>query len=168
MEAAEIIQKAKQSNFHLWLLNKVLAYKIPFNKPHGFKITAISDQSLRIDLPYKRGNFNHIRGIHACALATLCEFVTGFKLIDVLGASDYRIILQKLELEYLYQAKKDVYAKFELHKDWLEETILIPLKSQEAVFVTCEITVYDTDDRAVVVAKVTWQIKSWQKVKTTL
>ena len=70
MNLNTITQKATNSKFYLWLLNQGLSYMIPFNKPHGFKIVKISEEKIRTKLPYKRKNLNHIKGIHACAMAT--------------------------------------------------------------------------------------------------
>ena len=78
---------------------------IPFNKPHGFRIVEIGDYHIKLQLPYKRRNLNHIRGLHACALATLSEFTTGLLLISKLGFDTYRIIYNACEMDYHYQAR---------------------------------------------------------------
>jgi len=89
-----LFKKAQHSKFHKWVLNLALYRMIPFNKPHGFKVLQISDQEVRTFIPYKRKNFNHIRGLHATALATLSEFTTGLLLLNVLGSKNFRIILR--------------------------------------------------------------------------
>src|SRR5689334_25303249 len=76
-----IYRRAKHSRFFLWLLNRVLGYSIPFNKPHGIKLTAVHDDGVSVRLPYRRKNLNHLKGIHACALATMAEFSSGIALI---------------------------------------------------------------------------------------
>ena len=77
MNLNALIQKSKNSKFYLWLLNFVLWKTVPFNSPHKFLITAIDAGNVSIKLPYIRKNKNHINGIHACALATVCEYATG-------------------------------------------------------------------------------------------
>lgn len=161
-----LLDKAKSSPFYLWLLNRLLWRMIPFNGPHKFTILAISDQDLRILLPYRRTNLNHIKGIHACALATLCEYTCGLQLMNVLDASAYRIILQKLEMEYVYQAKSAVIASFSLSESQAEELILTPLLLADAVVHTFELTVNDTTGKVICKASVTWQVKPWSKVRT--
>ena len=79
----KLIKKAQHSRFYRGVLNRMLDRLIPFNKPHGFKVLAISDHEVTTLIPYKKKNFNHIRGLHATALATLSEFTTGLMLLNV-------------------------------------------------------------------------------------
>src|SRR5436190_21088311 len=100
LDTNTIVQKAKTSVFYLKVLNWALNRMIPFNKPHGFRIIEISDSHLKTLIPYKKKNFNHIRGLHACALATISEFTTGFLLVSKLDEKKYRLIMQRLERDY--------------------------------------------------------------------
>lgn len=139
---------------------------IPFNLPHDFEVTMISDTGVKTRLPYKRKNLNHVRGLHACALATLSEFTTGFLLISRLGMDRYRLILQKLEIDFHYQGKMDGVAEFSLDESWLNEKIVQPLKSNDAVVVLCPVKIFDTQGNHLTTATVHWQLKDWKKVKT--
>jgi len=161
-----VIQKAKTSTFYLRLLNWGLNRMIPFNKPHGFKILEIGDYKLKTHIPYKKSNFNHIKGLHACSLATISEFTTGFLLLSKLDATQYRLIMQRLEMDYHYQGKMDATATFEISASWLEEFIYIPLKLNPAVVVICEVKIHDVKGNHLTTGKVHWQIKDWAKVKT--
>lgn len=161
-----LLTKAQYSRFYLWLLNRLLWRMIPFNSPHSLHIDAISNEGLIISLPYRKTNLNHIKGIHACALATLCEYTCGLQLMNVLDASAYRIILQKLEVEYLYQAKEGVSASFTFSATQAAALITVPLQTAEAVVHTFGIPVYDRQQKLICRAKVTWQIKPWAKVRT--
>jgi acyl-coenzyme A thioesterase PaaI-like protein len=163
-----LIEKAKASKFHLWMLNTGLNRMIPFNKPHGLRILEIGDHYLKSILPYKHRNFNHIRGIHACALATLSEFTTGFLLLINLDAAKYRLIMQKLTMEYHYQAKMDAFAYFSVDEKWMQEKVTSVLQSAEKVAVDCTIEIYDSDNNHLATGTVTWQIKNWSKVKTKM
>ena len=73
-----LMLKAESSPFKRRILQFVLSYAIPFNRPHGFKIKEVFTDGFHIVLPYWKINRNHIKGIHACGLATLSEFVSGF------------------------------------------------------------------------------------------
>lgn len=164
----QLIQKAEHSAFYRWLLNVSLDRMIPFNKPHGFRIVSISRNELVTRIPYRKSNLNHIRGLHACALATISEFTTGFLLISRLDMKQYRIIMQRLEMDYHYQGKMDAQATFSISDAWLEENIYAPLKTQEAVVIPCEVKIHDSKNNLLTTGKVFWQIKDWQKVKTKL
>ena len=109
-----LFKKAQHSKFYKRVLNLALNRMIPFNKPHGFRVMEISDQEVTTLIPYKKNNFNHIKGLHATALATLSEFTTGLMLLNVLGTKDYRIILQISDIEYQYKGKMDAIAKFKV------------------------------------------------------
>lgn len=168
MNTQKIIDKAKTSSFYLWLLNFSLNRMIPFNKPHDFKVAEISDTKIKTKLPYKTLNFNHIRGLHACALATLSEFTTGFLMISRLDPKKYRIILKTLEMEYHYQGKMDSIGTFEISDQWLEEKIYTPLETNDSTVVVCEVLIHDKEGNKLTTGKVHWQVKSWNKVKTKL
>ncbi len=161
-----LIAKAQNSSFYLWILNLVAGRVVPFNGPHSFAIKNISDHSVQIELPYKKANLNHVKGIHACALATLCEYCTGIVLLASTDSTMYRIILKNINITYHYQAKTAVQAKFELSKEWIETNVILPLKNTEAVFSEFKIEVYDTANNHICTGLINWQIKSWKNVKT--
>jgi acyl-coenzyme A thioesterase PaaI-like protein len=166
MDTNKILQKAQKSKFYLWLLNRALDQMIPFNRPHGFRLIEIKPNSLKTLLPYRKKNFNHIRGLHACALATVSEFTTGFMLVSKLDAKKYRLIMQRLEMNYHYQGKMDAVAEFFIAENWLEENVFVPLKTNDAVTVNCEIKINDINGNHLTTGNVYWQIKDWNKVKT--
>jgi acyl-coenzyme A thioesterase PaaI-like protein len=166
MLTTKFIERAKHSKFSLWLLNAGLARMIPFNKPHGFKILQIGDFDIKILLPYRRSNLNHISGLHACALATVSEFATGLLLISKLGFDKYRIIMQRLEMDYHYQGKMDATAHFSIPELWIQENIYGPLETNPSVNVVCEIKIFDSQNNHLTTGNVHWQIKEWKRVKT--
>ena len=165
-DTAKILQKAKHSAFYLKVLNWALYRMVPFNKPHGFRIVELGDYRLKTFMPYKKSNFNHIRGLHACGLATISEFATGFLLLSSLDMKKYRMILQRLEVNYLYQGKMDATAEFVISKEWLEEKVMNPLLQQDSVVVPCEVKVHDLKGNQLTTGIVYWQFKEWSKVKT--
>jgi len=126
----------------------------------------MSDYQLKTLLPYKKKNFNHIRGLHACALATLSEFTTGFLLVSRLDPKKFRLIMQRLEMDYHYQGKMDATAEFSVSEDWFRENIYDPLKISDAVVVPCIVRIHDEKGNQLTTGKVFWQIKDWSKVKT--
>lgn len=161
-----LFNRAQKSPFFMWLLNQGLARKVPFNKPHGFKVLDIGADHLSIYLPYRRANLNHIKGIHACALATLSEFTTGLSLLRRLDAKKYRIILKSLRMEYYYQGKTGITANYTLDDEWLEKKIVHPLKIEDAVTVVMEVESHDIKNNHICTGFVEWQVKDWKKVRT--
>jgi acyl-coenzyme A thioesterase PaaI-like protein len=168
MNLTKIIEKAKNSSFYLWLLNNGLSRMIPFNKPHGFKIVEIHQDAIKTMLPYKKANMNHIKGIHACALATLSEFTTGLMILYKLDVKKYRIIMKRIEMEYHFQAKLDTFASFTIDEKWVAEKIERPLQKQDAVVVDCQIDLHDAEGNHLSSGDIYWQIKPWEKVRTKM
>ena len=156
--------KAAHSSFCRWILNRVLSRAIPFNAPHHFRIVNIQPGETEILLPYRRSNLNHVKGIHACALATLCEYTVGMTLISIISESQFRIILKNIRLEYHYQAKMDVTASFKITDELLNEIIRRPLETADAVFHEFEIKVIDTAQNHICTGFVNWQVKKWERV----
>lgn len=166
MNLQQLIQKAEHSGFYLRILNFILWRKIPFNAAHRFRITDIGEGKIEILIPYRKSNLNHIKSIHACALATASEYATGFCLTTMLPEGEYRLILKSLSSEYFYQGKKDVSVRFEMDKNnfikFLEE---IPADTG-AAFLKLEAKAFDTDKNHISTSHVEWQLKKWAHVKT--
>ena len=160
-----LVEKAKRSTFYLWLLNWMLLKTVPFNKSHKLKVTHIGDDTLTISAANKRFNQNHIKGIHACLLATLCEYASGLSLLLYLSPKEYRIILKTIHMTYHYQAKHDVQVVFKLTKQQLETDFITPLKTSEAIFHEFKVDVYDVEKNHICTGLINWQIKAWKNVK---
>ncbi|MFT6969692.1 MAG: acyl-coenzyme A thioesterase PaaI-like protein [Roseivirga sp.] len=165
-DPARMLEKAKTSKRYLALLNFGLFRMIPFNKPHGIKIVEIKDRSVKTIFPYKKSNFNHIKGLHACGLATVSEFTTGIVLLSSLDSKKYRIIMQKMEMNYHYQGKMDSYAEFSITDEWLKNEVINPIAANDSVVVNCEVKVTDSAGHHLTTGNIYWQVKSWSKVKT--
>ena len=166
MDFEKYINRAKTSSFGLKVLNFGLFKMVPFNKPHGIKIKTLSDDSIETIIPYKRKNLNHIKGIHACGLATVAEFASGFLLLTKLPKNQYRLIMESINMTYHYQAKTDIVAKFSITDNWMNVNILTPLKNNDVVFIKCQIELYDSNNNHISTGYTNWQIKDWKKVKT--
>lgn len=168
MQIEKLIKQAEKSSWRLWWLNFLLGRLIPFNRPHSIRVLKISKTEIQTTIPYKKKNLNHIKGIHACGLATAAEFASGLLLLYNLGFKEYRLIMQSIKVTYHYQAKKNAKAIFKLSLDELEETILNPLEKEGRLEKVCQIQVIDSDNNLLCEAETNWQIKSWQKVKTKI
>ena len=110
----KMMERASKSKWALRKLNFIFSYGIPFNRPHGFKIKSIEENAITSIARYQRRNFNHIHGIHACAIATIAEFSAGSVLMMKFVPNQYRLIMSKLEVKYHYQAKQDLFARAEI------------------------------------------------------
>ena len=163
---SKMLEAAKVGGFALKKLNWALWMVIPFNKPHRFSVKEVGEDFIVTHAPFRRRNFNHIRGIHACGIATIAEFATGLLLLSRLDASRYRIIMSTLKVDYHYQAKKALDAKATISENELRNDVIAPLETSDSIFKTVVSEIKDADGNHVATAHVTWQLKRWDKVKT--
>lgn len=162
-----VLLKARTSPFYLWILNQLLWRLIPFNHSHKVTIHAISETSVTIRLPYRKSNLNHLQGMHACALATLCEYACGIGLMTQLDPNKIRIILKEIKLDYHAQGKTDVFAHFDIDAQQLQSEILEPLANFGTVLRAYTVKAFDTKQKLICTGEITWQLKSWDKVKNS-
>lgn len=161
-----LVSRSRYSRFWLFVLNAILARTIPFNKPHRFRITAIAEDAITAYTPYRRSNHNHIRGIHACAIATVAEFCAGFLLLTRLDPSRYRLIMGRLEADYSYQAKQPIIAEARISEDELQRCVHQPLEKELPATVVMTTLLRDLSGNHIAEVKTTWQVKDWQSVRT--
>lgn len=164
---ANLIKKSEHSKMYLWLLNRVMNHAVSFNKPHGFKIINIAAHHVTTFAPYCKKNFNHVRGIHACAIATIGELAAGIVLMYHFSPAKYRFIMSTMQIDYHYQAKKNITAMAALSVED-KTTILNALQNADKTTQLIITKVMDKDHQLVATVKTTWQIKLWQNVKTKL
>ncbi|MEM9024731.1 MAG: DUF4442 domain-containing protein [Bacteroidota bacterium] len=168
MQLQSLVTKARQSKRGMAFLNWAMQREIPFNKPHRFRILEISENRVQVAIPYRKSNLNHIKGLHACAMATACEYASGLLLLTKLGEKNYRLIMESMHMAYHYQGKTDAVATFEISDERLQKEALEPLQSVEKVVLPCEILLHDAQGNHLCTGTTHWQLKRWDKVKTKL
>jgi acyl-coenzyme A thioesterase PaaI-like protein len=110
MNLPSALANARTSGLSRAWLNFILPWMIPFNRPHGFKVVPLPEGGISVQIPYWRINRNHIKGIHACALATAAEMCSGLSVLEHLDPKHYRLIMRSLHMDYHYQAKMNAVA----------------------------------------------------------
>jgi acyl-coenzyme A thioesterase PaaI-like protein len=160
-----IAGRAEHSAFFRFLLNGILSWAIPFNAPHGYKVCSLSKGRVRVVLPNKRVNRNHVKSIHACGLAALCEYAAGLAVMTLLEPSKYRMVLKSLHMDYHYRAKGDISCLYELDGEAFSKHIILCLETSDAVLYETQSNAYDLDGNLVCTGKAVWQIKKWTSVK---
>lgn len=166
MDFERLIKQASSSKWAMWKLNFILQRFIPFNKPHQLRVTALSKNEVKVLLPYQKKNLNHIKGLHACGLATAAEYASGLLLLYKLGMRDYRIIMESINVKYKYQGKQSGIATFKITEEEFDKNVLTPIQKEGIVYQLCKIDVHDLEGNLLCEATTNWQIKRWDKVKT--
>jgi len=168
MKIQKLFKAAYTSDWGRKKLNTALRYGIPFNIPHKFKIEHIQPGHAKVRIPYMRKNLNHLKGIHACCLATCAEFVSGLVMMSSLPVDDYRIIMETIEVKYHYQAKMACTAEFQVTPEQAKTHITDKLKESDRVSFVCEVPIHDAEGNHVCTGFISWQIKAWTSVKTVV
>lgn len=147
----------------LKVIEKLFNTGIPFNLPHKFKFEQMSEEKVLLSLPFKRVNKNHLGGIHACAIATLGEYPAGLCLIKKLGSSKYRLIMKKIEGEYLKQGRGKIFGECQIDSYEFKrvETELLGAQQSEIILST---HIKNQQQEVIAIIKTTWQIKNWKSV----
>lgn len=166
MELPALMHRARRSALARWWLNLGLRRMIPFNRPHGFRVTPLPEGGMRVDIPFRKLNRNHIRGTHACCLATGAELCSGLALMENVDPRRYRIIMQELRMRYHFQAKAHAHASFAPTEQELGQKLLGPLAADEVVTFVAVVPVHDAHGNHVATGTITWQIKPWAQVRT--
>lgn len=163
---ANILDKllaGSESRVTLITLNKLLNSGIPFNKPHKFKFLSLTATEAKVQAPKIRVNKNHLGGIHACATATIGEYAAGLLIIKNFGVSNYRLIMKKLEVDYIKQSKEDLISNANLDSEELKR-VNQELKSSGDSEVVMIANITNQEEEVIAVVQTTWQLKSWDQV----
>lgn len=148
-------------------LNAVFRSILPFNAPHGIRVLSFSEQEVRVALPDKRANRNHLKGMHACAIATACEFCSGLAVLAQFNMKNYRLIMNRLEVDYTRRPAKGMCEARAVVPEGLREEVLRLMEAAEdgAARFTMPSTLYDAEGEAVAQAQVHWHVKAWNAVQ---
>jgi hypothetical protein len=166
MKLEQLFKDAYTSKRALRKLNIALRWGIPFNKPHGLSIEELNPSSATVTAPYRRSNMNHLKGMHACCLATLAEYTSGLVMMGSVPSDEFRLIMKSLEMDYFFQAKKSCIARYSLSESVKDSEIMEALRNDGKVLFLSDVPVYDSDGNHICTGRITWQIKSWKQVKT--
>ncbi len=161
-----LLTRAENGGISLWLLNLVLLRIIPFNKPLGVRVVSLSNNAIQVRLPYRRSNFNHLRGLHACALATAAEYACGLLLLRKLGATRYRLIMKELRCQYMYQGRSSAHVEVRMEEEYFQTAVLDALQHSESVEIPLHAEVLDSDNNQLCRTELVWQVKEWTSVRT--
>ncbi len=166
MNVPQLLARARHSALARAWANALLPFIIPFNRPHGFRVVPLKEGGISVEVPYWRINRNHIKGIHACALATAAEMCSGLTVLERLDPKHYRMIMRELRMQYHYQAKRRTIASSAPTAQEIEEQVVRPLQQADQVDYTNTVILRDIDGNHIATGTVTWQVKPWSKVRT--
>jgi hypothetical protein len=98
-------------------------------------------------------------------MATVGEYCAGMSLLKTFGISQYRLILSDLHVKYTYQGRTDLEGVCS-PRQIERETVQAALDSEGKYLQKLVTNIRDKNGKEVAVVTTTWQLKSWDKVKT--
>lgn len=147
-----------------WVFSRLMQEVIPFNRPHGISVVELSPSNCKVYLPEKYRNKNHLRTMHACAIATAAEYVSGLNVVQAFEMEKYRLIMSRIEVDYFRRPNGFCTAESGIDKDHILQ-INRELDADGVSEFSLVSSVSDSENETVAVATIYWQVKSWQKVR---
>jgi len=133
-----------------WLFSHMVGRFAPYSGSIGATIEELNPGHAVLILHDRRRVRNHLRSVHAIALANLGELTSGLAVMSALP-SDVRGIITGLSMEYLKKARGRLLAESHCKPPAIEDS------SEDIAFeVITEIR--DTNEDIVARAKVTWRL----------
>jgi uncharacterized protein (TIGR00369 family) len=124
--------------------------KVKFVRTAGIQIVDFTDQSLTCELSNKKKVQNHIKGVHAAAMALLAESATG--LVTGLFLPDDKLpLLKSMQIDYVRRAKGSLKAVAKLDQSQIDL-----MHSQEKGDIVVNVEITDEDNAIPIVCQITW------------
>lgn len=139
-------------------VSRLMQEVIPFNRPHRLRVVKLSEQECQVSLPWRRRNLNHLRTMHACALATAAEYASGLCVLSALGIENKRLIMSDLAMTYRRRAESACLATAKLPDSELKD-LKAELEREGRGSFVLRSTVKDAEGEVVADAEITWHVK---------
>lgn len=147
-----------------WIFSRLMQEVIPFNRSHGISVVELSPSSCKVYLPEKYRNKNHLRTMHACAIATAAEYVSGLNVVQAFDMEKYRLIMSRIEVDYVRRPNGFCTAESGISESQMSQ-INSELDTEGVSKFSLVSNVTDSKNETVAFATIHWQVKSWQKVR---
>lgn len=122
---------------------------VPYTGALGARVESLDPGRAVITLRDRRGVRNHLRSVHAVALANLAEFVSGTAMLTALPTG-VRGIVTRLEIEYFKKARGTITGR---------ATIVLPQTIDQPLTLHPEAELFDNAGDLVARARVTWKVQ---------
>ncbi len=130
-----------------WLFSRLAGWMIPYTGSMRPVVMHIEPGYAVVHLPDRRRVRNHLRSIHAIALANLAEFTTG--LATLTGApSDSRAILIELQINYHKKARGTLRSECRSTPPTTSDEQELPVQA----------SIYDESGECVATGTATWLV----------
>lgn len=131
-----------------WLFGKILGFIVPYSGTVSPTIIKLSKGHAELSLKDCRRHRNHLRSLHALAIANVGELTTGLALHFAMGEKD-RAILTNLSVDFLKKARGTLQSIANAD---------IP-KEEEKGIVVVEAHIYDAQKQLVAKVRASWLLE---------
>ncbi|HIA73306.1 MAG TPA: DUF4442 domain-containing protein [Gemmatimonadetes bacterium] len=112
-----------------WIFSKILGWMVPYTGKLGATILTLEPGHVKARLHERKAVRNHLRSIHAIALANLGELTTGLALVGALPKS-IRGILVGLEISYTKKARGTIESEATCEIPEITEPVDYPVEAE--------------------------------------
>ncbi len=123
---------------------------IPFAGTSNIQIEELNQDRSVLIVKNKKKVQNHIKGVHAAAMALLAESATGY-LCGMNCPDDKLLLIKSMNLNYVRRAKGDLKAVAELTEEQRQNMI-----NNEKGDISVKITVTDEDNKEPLTCEMIW------------
>lgn len=130
-----------------WMFSKLVGFAIPYTGSMQPRVVSLEPGHAIVNLHDRRRVRNHLKSIHAIALANLAEFTTGMATLSGMPRGS-RAILTGLKIEYHKKARGTLKAECKSE----------PPTTADEHSLEVEARIYDADGDCVATGLATWLI----------
>ena len=133
-----------------WLTSFMLGNVVPMVGSAGLRFEEISNERVVVTIRNRRKVQNHIKGLHAAAMALLAETATGF-CVGMNVPDDKLPLIKTMKVDYLKRAQGDMKAVAQLRPDQIQQ-----IRTQDKGEVTVPVSITDESGAEPIQCEMVW------------
>ncbi|CUA84783.1 MULTISPECIES: DUF4442 domain-containing protein [Gulbenkiania] len=138
------------SGLRSFVLSRLFGRIVPFLGTAGLRFEEVGHERLVVSIRNQRKVQNHIKGVHAAAMALLAETATGF-VVGMNVPDDKLMLLKSMKVDYLKRAQGNMRAVATLLPEQIEA-----MHTTEKGNVTVPVVVTDDSGEAPIQCEMIW------------
>ncbi len=133
-----------------WATSVALGRVVPLVGTAGLRYEEITPERVVVRIRNQRKVQNHIKGVHAAAMALLAETATGF-CVGMNVPDDKLPLIKTMKIDYVRRSQGDMVAVAQLRPEQIQQ-----IRSQDKGEVTVPVTITDESGQSPIQAEMVW------------